>query len=113
VESLAGNLDFQLRYLATLDGRTCLVCGPDDGRLFKRDEPRPSLPRHINCRCVYVPVTPTWRQTGAKNADNLDLEDPARPAVKHSERTVHHRDGSAGTAFSVESVEHTTGNYSE
>lgn len=110
VESIAGNLDFQWQYVATLDDRTCLVCGPDDLKVFKRDEPRPSLPRHTNCRCVYVPKTATWRQLGAK-ADDLDL--PERAATRHDSRTVHHRDGSTSTEFTVSEVEHTTESYSE
>jgi hypothetical protein len=43
------------KYLATLDTRTCLVCGRDDGRIFKRLEDGPQLPRHYTCRCLYVP----------------------------------------------------------
>lgn len=44
------------RYLATLDGRTCLVCAADDGRLFKSLDVAPVLPRHYLDRCLYVPV---------------------------------------------------------
>ena len=40
------------------------------------------------------------------------LPDQERAATKESGRTVHHRDGSTSTAWSVESVEHTTENYS-
>jgi hypothetical protein len=36
-------------YLATLDDRTCLICGPDDGKFFEIGEPRPRIPRHPNC----------------------------------------------------------------
>ena len=110
VEALAGDMDFSWRYLATLDGRTCQICGVDDKKIFKRDEPRPSLPRHINCRCVYVPKMPTWRELGA---DVDDLDGPARAATKESSRTVHHRDGSTSTKFTVEDVEFTTESYSE
>ena len=34
------------KYVATLDGRTCPVCGHDDGKVFQRDK-LPSLPRHV------------------------------------------------------------------
>lgn len=111
IGALAGDMEFSWRYVATLDGRTCLACGADDGKLFKRNEPRPSLPRHINCRCVYVPVTPTWKQLGADVDEFVD--DPARAATKESGRVVHHRDGSTSTKFTVESVEHTTESYAE
>lgn len=37
------------------DSRTCQYCRADNGKVFKRGE-EPTLPRHPNCRCVYVPV---------------------------------------------------------
>jgi hypothetical protein len=43
------------QYLATLDTRTCLVCGADDGKIFKNLDEAPKLPRHLNDRCLYVP----------------------------------------------------------
>lgn len=42
-------------YVGTLDTRACLVCAADDGRIFKDLEKAPKLPRHHNCRCLYVP----------------------------------------------------------
>jgi len=42
-------------YVSTLDSRTCLVCGADDGKIFKLDAKKPSLPRHWRCRCCYIP----------------------------------------------------------
>lgn len=98
------------RYVATLDGRTCPVCGADDGKFFPVGKPKPRLQRHINCRCIYVAVPKTWRDFG------IDLDDspePKRPAVKHEARTVHHRDGSSSTRFKVADVEHTTENYNQ
>jgi hypothetical protein len=46
------------RYVATLDTRTCLMCGNDDGKVFKSLDPdvAPKLPRHQNDRCLYLPV---------------------------------------------------------
>jgi hypothetical protein len=102
LEALAADLNFSWLYVATLDGRTCAVCGMDDGKVFKRNQERPSLPRHINCRCVYVP-----------DFGKLFPDDVKRAAVKESGRTVHHRDGSTSTAYTVESVEHVTETYSE
>ena len=55
IEAMGSDLEFSWRYVAALDGRTCPICGADDGKIFKRNGERPSLPRHINCRCVYVP----------------------------------------------------------
>jgi len=45
------------RYVATLDSRTCLVCGSLDGKVFEGSEPpkEPPLPQHPNCRCLWLP----------------------------------------------------------
>ena len=37
------------------DARTCSTCRGDNGKRYKRGE-EPTLPRHPNCRCVYIPV---------------------------------------------------------
>lgn len=37
------------------DGRACKVCLSDSGKHYKRGQ-EPTLPRHPNCRCVYIPV---------------------------------------------------------
>lgn len=37
------------------DSRTCQYCRADNDSVFKRGE-EPTLPRHPNCRCVYIPV---------------------------------------------------------
>lgn len=97
----------RLQYSAVLDGRTCIVCGNDDGKIFKIDGLRPRLPRHINCRCLYIPL-PDWEQIGLPE---LSQNNRQRPAVKHSERTVHHKDGTTSTRFKVADVEH-AGDYS-
>ena len=41
-------------YCAVLDGRTCIVCGNDNGLHFKSISEAPSLPRHARCRCCYL-----------------------------------------------------------
>ena len=94
------------RRVGTLDGRTCLVCGPLDGKLYKADEPRPPLPQHWQCRCLYVAEPKTWRELGV---DMDELPEGDRPAVKHDERTVHHRDGSTSTKYTVASVDRVPG----
>ena len=43
---------------ASLQFRTCLVCGVLDGTRYKFNERVPSLPLHPGCRCVLLPVTP-------------------------------------------------------
>ena len=37
------------------DNRVCSTCRADNGTKYKRGE-EPTLPRHPNCRCVYIPV---------------------------------------------------------
>lgn len=37
------------------DGRVCSICRADNGKEYKLGE-EPTLPRHPNCRCVYIPV---------------------------------------------------------
>ena len=87
-----------------MPGRTCLICGNDDGKLYSLDEERPILQRHINCRCMYLPVV-DWKGIGIPELDGQRTE---RSAVKHTRRTVHQRDGTASTKFSVMGVDHTT-----
>jgi len=52
------------KYTATLDVRTCPICGGYDGQFFEKDADRPSLPAHIDCRCTYVPVMKSWDELG-------------------------------------------------
>ena len=37
------------------DSRTCDLCFADNGKHYQRGK-EPTLPRHPNCRCVYIPV---------------------------------------------------------
>ena len=37
------------------DARTCAYCKADNGKHYTRGK-EPTLPRHPNCRCVYIPV---------------------------------------------------------
>lgn len=50
-----GKEDYKYEYLATLDNRTCLVCGANDAKLYKSISEVPQLPLHRNCRCVICP----------------------------------------------------------
>jgi hypothetical protein len=89
--------------VATPDRRTCPVGGSVDGWFYKLGESKPVLPQHWSCRCCYVSVP--------KEMPGLEHIETARPAVKHSLRTVFHRDGSTSTKFTVEDVEHTNETY--
>ena len=43
---------------ATLQFRTCLVCGVLDGMQYTFEQHPPRLPLHPGCRCILLPVTP-------------------------------------------------------
>ncbi len=57
----------ELQWCATLDYRTCLVCGPLDGQRWPLGAPQPSPPLHFNDRCVKVPITKSWEELATKN----------------------------------------------
>lgn len=44
------------KYLATLDRRSCVVCGNYDGKVFKSLTDAPKTPIHLNCRCLVIPI---------------------------------------------------------
>lgn len=48
------------------DSRTCDLCRADNGKQFKRGE-EPTLPRHPNCRCIYIPVVSDTFEAGELN----------------------------------------------
>lgn len=91
------------RRCVVLDGRTCVACGSMDGKTYGLNDPKPALPAHWRCRCLYLPVTVTWRSLGI---DIDEFEGGDETTVKHSARTVHHKDGSTSTAFKVKEVGH-------
>lgn len=56
-----------LRWTATLDDRTSLICSARDGRTYKINEgPRP--PAHVSCRSLMTPVTKSWNELAGENA---------------------------------------------
>ena len=91
------------RRSVVLDGRTCIVCGSMDGKTYGLNDPKPSLPSHWRCRCIYMMQTATWRELGV---DIDEFEGGEETTVKHSARTVHHRDGSTSTKYTVQEVGH-------
>lgn len=50
-------------YLATLDNRTSTLCAGRDGKFYDKDEQRPTLPAHWNCRSTYLAVTDSVEET--------------------------------------------------
>lgn len=52
-----------VRWNATLDGRTTLICASRDGKVYHPGKgPRP--PAHFNCRSSTSPVLKSWRELG-------------------------------------------------
>lgn len=60
-----------VRYTATLDMRTTILCASRDGNLYPIGKQRPSLPAHMRCRSVYVPVTKSFAELGLTGEDAL------------------------------------------
>lgn len=59
-----------VRWTATLDARTTVLCASLDGRVFPVDSgPRP--PAHVNCRSTITPVLKSWKELGIP-ADELE-----------------------------------------
>ncbi len=56
-------------YLATLDTRTCPVCGTKDGKVYESLDKAPVLPSHLSCRCLLLPQI--------KGREGLELEERA------------------------------------
>lgn len=44
------------KWLATLDRKTCLVCGHLDGQERKNIDDFDKIPLHMNCRCILIPT---------------------------------------------------------
>lgn len=64
-------------WTATLDTRTCPVCGELDGQTFPLGE-GPTTPAHPNCRCFRVAVTKSYKELGIPLKD---LEPAARASM--------------------------------
>jgi SPP1 gp7 family putative phage head morphogenesis protein len=56
----------------------CGTCKKDNGKIFKRGE-EPTLPRHPNCKCVYIPVV----EDTFKNGELNDLTGSIRGAENY------------------------------
>lgn len=48
------------------DSRTCSFCSGDNDKVFVKGE-EPTLPRHPNCRCTYIPVTKDYFEDNELN----------------------------------------------
>lgn len=69
------NPEFEdLLYCATLDNHTCSDCAELDGRTYKKsDDSRPSLPKHVRCRCTYI-LIPSEDYRPKRRINNINNE---------------------------------------
>lgn len=71
-----------VQWVATLDTRTCPICGALDGEVWTYGAPGPddkgpiselpTIPLHPGCRCSTVAVVKSWRELGL-NIDDVDV----------------------------------------
>lgn len=60
------------QYVATLDGRTSIICARLDGKVFSVDKGGPRPPQHFNCRSTTIPV---FKSAGSlMNVDNTRIK---------------------------------------
>ncbi|MDO4557645.1 MAG: minor capsid protein, partial [Planctomycetia bacterium] len=100
METCLANADILdgIRYLSTLDGRTCFQCGMYDGQIWQKDEydqiRRPPL--HRNCRCALIPYVDVGegsdpavasRQPKNRPAANADFARLAEEAYNRQARS--------------------------
>ncbi|MBQ6668893.1 MAG: minor capsid protein, partial [Deltaproteobacteria bacterium] len=64
------------KWLATLDNRTCQNCAVGDGHVYGVHDKRPSLPLHPGCRCLWLPVTKSFRELGLDIDEFREAERP-------------------------------------
>jgi SPP1 gp7 family putative phage head morphogenesis protein len=50
------NITNSYRWIATLDGRTSLICASRDQQIFKESNESPKPPAHFNCRSTIAPI---------------------------------------------------------
>ena len=80
------------------DHRVCSTCMADNGTIYKRGE-EPTLPRHPNCRCVYIPVVSdefgenelnelTGSVRGAENYEKWREAEAEKQKNEHKPQTI-------------------------
>ena len=82
----AANADIiaKLEWTATLDSRTCVRCGAQDGTSWPLGDAHVVPPLHWNCRCVTVPLTKTWEELATRNKGLARKLDDMPPGMRSS-----------------------------
>ncbi|MCK4776734.1 MAG: hypothetical protein KAS39_00050, partial [Actinomycetia bacterium] len=63
---------------------TCIRCAGLDGQIFRLDE-NPPIPLHPRCRCVLLPVTPSYQELGL---DIDEIRDSYRPYTMRPDKNI-------------------------
>lgn len=78
-------------YIATLDARTCPICGALDGNVYPLSDTEHLPPRHPLCRCSQLPVTVSFADLGLPNVPEMGVGSrasmfgPVRGDISYSE----------------------------
>ena len=67
-----------VKFTATLDVRSCEICGGYDGSIYSVTGSRPHVPVHINCRCLFVPIMKSAKELGL---GPMELPETARATM--------------------------------
>jgi len=65
------------QWVATLDSRSCLVCGQLDGEIRKHIKDFPPTPLHHNCRCLKIPIIKGYEDLlydGVRESENGEVD---------------------------------------
>ena len=95
------------------DVRVCKVCSGDNGKKFIRGK-EPTLPRHPNCRCVYIPVVSDTfgdnelnELTGSiRGAENYEKWRKAEEAKLKSDKIVNPKEEKYNKALTMVDAEY-------
>lgn len=76
-------------YLATLDSRTCLVCGALDGKTFDNlNDDKFQIPKHRGCRCMIIPHFEIEGDTKASKNGQVDSKLTFNDWLKEQDETT-------------------------
>lgn len=90
LETMLANADVidGIKFLATLDGKTCPFCAVYDGKIWTKKEydeiRRPPL--HRGCRCTVIPYIDVGEELENRPAANADFDQLAKDAYNQNAR---------------------------
>lgn len=84
------------------DDRVCVLCGELEGAVMTIKEARGLIPRHPNCRCIWLPADKAQKRKGqlwgkaGKRAVDESIQAEAPKTIKRTKRAVRRRSVWAG-----------------